>query len=351
LVTGTLLALPTAGLAASASSPDGGAVVSRFVAWGVADLAPGDVYLAGTDEASHAWELRHWDGRNWSTTAGGDEPGSLNAVSALSAHDIWAVGSTNEGLVVVRGHPDAWHRSLIGGTDSWYPESIMALSDSDVWVLGTIEPEGEYRPFAEHFDGTAWTRMDPPFTGDGSVSNATAGGPNSMWAVGDQTGVGPCIAHWDGQAWKLRTGVAEEVDGIGAVGRRDVWAVGAQGVNGHRPFTTHWDGARWTDGSGAPAHLSPWLLGVAGSSSTNVWAVGHRSYDSYRSKLLIEHWDGQTWSTVPAARPQQVPYELLTDIATSSRDDAWAIGFSRNPEGGVVEQWNGSSWQSVNPER
>ena len=122
----------------------------HFMAFGVADISADDVYLSGADVSTHGehtWQLRHWDGHAWSTTAEGAAFSNLTRVTALSADDVWAVGqSQTDGLFALHGQPGAWETSSIEDATNWHPTSIVTLSDSDVWVVGTIEYEGERSP-------------------------------------------------------------------------------------------------------------------------------------------------------------------------------------------------------------
>jgi len=88
-------------------------------------------------------------------------------------------------------------------------------------------------------------------------------------------------------------------------------------------------GTGTTSGTGCACPSSPYLsvsqrlYGVAGSSSSDVWAVGLQPPDS-----LIMHWDGTCWSV---AYNQPVGY--LRDTSAVSASDAWAVGASSDAGG------------------
>ena len=55
---------------------------------------------------------------------------------------------------------------------------------------------------------------------------------------------------------------------------------------------------------------------------------------------LTEHWDGTSWSRVPAptrTRPRRQPQ----GIAAISASDIWAVGTAG------IQNWNGTSWSLV----
>jgi hypothetical protein len=68
---------------------------------------------------------------------------------------------------------------------------------------------------------------------------------------------------------------------------------------------------------------------------------------------LIEHWDGTAWSVVPSpdlGSPGGVPFDHLSAVSATSRNDAWAFGSFGNQPGigyddrALIEHWDGSSW-------
>ena len=89
---------------------------------------------------------------------------------------------------------------------------------------------------------TGWTIVSSP--NPHPIRNYLAGlaatGPADLWAVGYVTDYGAntyqtLIEHWDGTSWTLaaspRPGRSSTLEGIGAVGPGDVWAVGVQDSN------------------------------------------------------------------------------------------------------------------------
>lgn len=94
-----------------------------------------------------------------------------------------------------------------------------------------------------------------------------------------------------------------------------------------------------TDGVGTGAVIpkpGSSLIAVDGTTANDVWAVGETHGKTFRESSLIEHWDGQSWSTVAAP-----DVGVLGAIATVTADDAWALG-----SGGVLH-WDGSTWREV----
>jgi hypothetical protein len=96
------------------------------------------------------------------------------------------------------------------------------------------------------------------------------------------------------------------------------------------------------------------FFGAAAVSSTDAWAFGQQR-DPTGFSALAEHWDGTAWKIVatPAlssSDPNQPAWPLLNAGFAFSASDAWAVGFDENflvEVGGIIEHWDGRSWQLV----
>jgi hypothetical protein len=73
-----------------------------------------------------------------------------------------------------------------------------------------------------------------------------------------------------------------------------------------------------------------------------VWAVGYGDFISGPTEMLIEHWDGSSWSIVDA----NVYNQSLFAVTAVSARDIWAVGSSDNPST-LIEHWNGTNWSAV----
>ena len=143
------------------------------------------------------------------------------------------------------------------------------------------------------------------------------------------------------------------VAGLEALAPGDVWAVGYQ-KSADRQWSTraaHWDGSAWTIvPTPSPAHgPGTYLAAVSGTGSDDVWAVGRYWNGEGHSpdRLLIEHWDGSTWSVVPSAKPRGVGNHhvtrYLSGVSATSPNDVWAVGYASG-QGAVAEHWDGEAW-------
>jgi hypothetical protein len=192
--------------------------------------------------------------------------------------------------------------------------------------------------------------------------------------------------NWDVEPQKL----FHVVDGMAAISRRDLWAVGhrldkraiAHPVAAHRvggqwrrvnvpvrkgpyylsavAFASANDG--WAVGTGLPSDaIERWdghrwrvvrtpdlgergtaLNDVAVVGTNDVWAVGQSTPpdNAGASQALVDHWDGLRWEHVPT--PDVGPSQLLA-LAAISRNNVWAVG--NQIKDTLIEHWDGTSWE------
>ena len=123
--------------------------------------------------------------------------------------------------------------------------------------------------------------------------------------------------------------------GVHGFSSKDVWAVGAGGI------VSHYDGTTWTttclgigdNCSGLLTNGEP-LLSVWGSSSADLFAVG--AYGT------IIHFDGQQWVKMTSGTTL-----TLYDVWGSSGSNVYSVGMNSSTAAWVVLHYDGTSWQKV----
>jgi hypothetical protein len=218
---------------------------------------------------------------------------------------------------------------------------------------------------------TGWVTVptvDPSATGN-TLTAVSARTGTDAWAVGffanpaDDTGRDGLAEHWNGQRWQRFTVPStlrfdEKLLAVGGSGANDVWAVGSTNMISFAstsPLIEHWNGTSWTRvpapaaTGGSKSHLD----GVVALSPTNAWAVGR----SATARALVEHWDGTAWSIVPVPDPtppagSTLASALLTGVSAVSPTDIWAVG--SYALGGIAltgltltMHYNGTAWTVV----
>jgi hypothetical protein len=366
---------PTPGCATSfvlASHADrGGRFLDQFL--GVAAVSASDVWAVGADDAATPpgqlaqqteTLIEQWNGTAWSIvpSPNSSSGGYLSGVAALSAANVWAVGSTGDaslGQTLIE-HWDGATWSLVpspspsGATNS-YLAGVSGDAANDVWAVGFAKFPGSTpgvtvkQTLIEHWNGASWSIVPSPnfsTTLDDQLTGVVAFSGTNGWAVGrtqtlpyyqDST----LILHWDGTSWTIDSSFSTGggLLGISAASASDVWAVGG-GFPQYTPLVLHNNGTGW---SVVPAlgiqNDTDVLNGVDALTSSNVWAAGYDlkvtqapdGSDVYNYAPFVEHWDGTVWSIVPSADP--VPFDglngswaVLSGLGAADAADVWAAG-------------------------
>jgi len=201
--------------------------------------------------------------------------------------------------------------------------AVSARTATDAWAVGQFQATGDdagLQILAERWNGTQWQQVPTPniVRQDERLLGVSASGPNDAWAVGNTNSISAAshdtlAAHWDGTAWTITPTPAAASGGrlaslhdVADLGPASAWAVG-QGKDA-RPLAEHWDGTAWSvvpvpvpavpSGTGfANAALSK----ISAVSATDIWAVGTttaiQGVNVVRFTLAM-HYNGTAWSIV-----------------------------------------------------
>ena len=297
---------------------------------------------------------------------------SLNGVAAVSASDVWAVGSyfyNNNylsGTLTEQWNGTGWSIITSPNVGSLYNSlnGVTAVSASNIWAVG-LEQTSQNVPIQtliEHWDGSSWSVVPSPNVGsqENRLAGVAAVSANDVWTVGvyfnnnglEQT----LIEHWNGTEWNIvkspNPGAAvNDLYGVAAVSASNIWAVGdfenSSGVL--QTLTEHWNGKKWSVVPSPSLGTYDSLGGVATVSKNNVWAVGNYSNDGNYYQTLTEHWNGTKWSVVSSPNAG-IADNYLLDVAVVSVKNIWAVGWYLNADNYIqtlTEQWNGTDWSIV----
>jgi hypothetical protein len=202
--------------------------ISEDDAWAV-----GQYYNEGADQFQTL--TLHWRGADWVAVPSpntGTAENKLNAVSASSANDVWAVGTYLAGTEMVIMHWDGLNWSIVPGLGAGYLAGVTAISGDDVWAVGTGGVGGQ---LAMHWDGAGWSEVPtPPVTGGQGFNAVAATSSDDVWAVGltsDGIAEHTLVEHWNGSAWSVSPSASlgnsiNFLYGVAASEPSDAWAVG-----------------------------------------------------------------------------------------------------------------------------
>lgn len=248
--------------------------------------------------------IEHWNGIMWTiipSPSPDTQFNELRGVAALSANNVWAVGyrggtksDTPIETLILHWDGSSWTQvpspNVSGGANQLF--GITAISANDIWAVGSAAGA----PLAMHWNGSAWGLVSIGVGSGLSTEKLTAvsgAAANDVWAVGDAKGVFTnqtfaTMRHWDGVRWSEKTCRAASASnppenyegggpdayftGVAAAASNDVWAVG---VRGSGPMILHWDGRAWTTVTHPRAFPnSATLRAVTASSEGGAWSVG-----------------------------------------------------------------------------
>ena len=168
--------------------------------------------------------LLHWNGAAWSQVAAPSvpTPAYLAGVVAVSATDAWAVGgycsddpfdcanriTPDTGTLALHWNGTAWSRVRIPSTAAHQNGlgSVSAVSATDIWTVGSDDLS---RNLAEQWNGTAWKVVpSPAASGSDALASVSARSMRDAWAVGwhypPNSQVRPLIEHWNGTVWSIK---------------------------------------------------------------------------------------------------------------------------------------------------
>ena len=175
---------------------------------GVAAVSPTDVWVVGyylNITGGRHTLIEHWNGAAWkqvpSPSPGGSNDSVLGGVDATSSTDVWAVGNyfTN-GDRMSRTLVEHWNGTVWKQVPSPNPgpapgstlRGVAAISAGNVWAVGSSDSNGAMdRTLIEHWNGTAWKQVPSPNPGasiDDLIGVAATSGTD-IWAVGEASKV------------------------------------------------------------------------------------------------------------------------------------------------------------------
>jgi hypothetical protein len=337
--------------------------------WSIAGRSPSDIWAVGSllpdANATIVQTLAlHYNGTKWTrvnTPDFGPEANSLYGVAALPDGSAWATGIYTQAsghtgrALTMHWNGRTW--TIVAAANPGSADdmlySVTAVSDSDVWAVGTYgDSAGYFHPLIEHWNGQGWTAQPIPGLGpgaDGILSEVTSAG-GQVWAAGQISA--------NGSDYQV---VLELVNGAWVVGHESqvstpaglaadtypqsiattpagVWVAGRDraGDSGYSTFVE----APCTSGlcqleTPDPTPQDNYLWGIAPVDGGGAaWAVGDsipRSTGNAQS--LIEYGSAAGgWQVVPSPDPSSTGNNILDGVLAFGSDNVWAVG-----------EWDGSA--------
>jgi hypothetical protein len=318
----------------------------------------------------------------------GKMPDLLNAVTVVGSQDAWAVGYSvvpQYQLAPTRTLIEHWNGQrwqIIGSPNgklgnelpaNGILNAVAAVSANDVWSVGSYQArtggagDQHYEPLIEHWNGFDWQVVPSPDSpasrgpnspsGNGKLSAIAVVSANDIWAAGQAVKADgnfeiPLLEHWNGKNWSLvsdfpATG-STVLNGLAVVSSRDIWVAGGKFTSTtSQGLIAHWNGSRWELSTAFPGIFA--FTRLSAHAPDDIWALGTLNASDFPQ---VEHWDGKKWSVVPLPQlaSAAVVTVFLSGITAVTASDVWAVGTLRvngQEEQFLVLHWNGKTWQRV----
>ena len=287
--------------------------------------------------------------------------GSLNAIAAINASEIWAVGywaDYNDGALALiqEWNGTSWHTFQPFKTFGLL-YGVGGIGPNDVWAVGVAQQSiTPAEVLIKHWDGTTWHTMSGNLAG--TLRSVAAISSSDVWAVGDvldnNQQRSAITDHWDGVHWrsvKVSGSLNTVFNGVSAVATNDVWAAGTAIGGTNSALVERWDGLAWQPVS-APVvsgASSTSLYAIDAVADNQVWVAGEYLDDNGAGHPLIAKWDGTAWNQFPAADGPFTITNRLNSIVVSG-GAVYAAGSSAGtfPDlTGLVEQLVDGSFQTI----
>jgi hypothetical protein len=131
-------------------------------------------------------EGSHWDGSAWTAYR---VPDWFRAVASVAPNDVWAVGTSPYRPKTMHWDGSSW--SAVANPGGGSLDAVAASSASDVWAVGSL---------IKHWDGARWRVEQAPLRDGTVLGGVSATSATTAWAVGE-VGTRPVIDRWDGSTW------------------------------------------------------------------------------------------------------------------------------------------------------
>jgi len=298
-----------------------------------------------------------WDGTSWALQSvpapAGSTSATLHQVSCTSATFCEAVGSEATASAAAAPFAEIWN-----GT-AWTPQSAPSPAGATIAILGSVscasatfcEAEGGgSTPFADAWDGTSWQLQSLP-------AGVTLGPLSCPSADFCESVSGSAAAVWNGTTWTAQTvpaltGYVTGLSAVSCISAMFCEAVGSYS-NGSGPYyalAAVWDGTAWTLQS-APSPAGAYQTSLNGvSCAAGVCAAVGNYVQTAQSQpaALAEGWNGSSWTIQHPVRPAEAVANSLNAVSCTSAKFCEAVGTATDSSGNAIslaERWNGSAWK------
>jgi hypothetical protein len=277
-------------------------------------------------------------------------------VLGAAATPAGAVTSTTWSIVA-SPNSSTTQRNNLNGVSCTSATSCTAVGFS---FAGT----SNYQTLVERWNGSIWSIVASPDTSatkDNLLRSVSCTSPTACTAVGDYdsgSNTQTLVERWNGSTWSIVASPntsATQNDVLQSVSCTSGTACTAVGnysdATGPHTLAEQWNGAAWSivASPNTTTTQNNYLYGVSCTSATACTAVGDY-YSGSAFQVLIEQWNGSTWSIVASPNTSTTVDNILYGVSCTSATACTAVGYSTTGSSlrqTLTEVWNGATWSIV----
>ena len=308
--------------------------------------------------------VERWTGSVWSLVTAPSSSGAINpiGVSCTSTTSCEVVGSGSSGApAALRWNGTTWSsQSLPKASIQMTLYGVSCGSATSCVAVGqqSIDSEGDLGTLAYHWNGTAWSLLNSPASGDDGFLGVWCRGAVSTARPWGRTETTRSAAHWNGSAWSAQPTASPDTNGdslasVQCVSSTLCTAVGERDTTNHyqQPLVERWNGVSWSvQAVAAPnpsVHTSTLTAVTCVSPSTCFAAGAVDPHVQLEQDVLVARTTGSTWSVQSVPRPSGNAPDDLSRVRCPSVTNCTAVGFSTafgRVNSTLVDHWNGATW-------
>ena len=294
----------------------------------VSAVSPTDIWAVGDQGSGPTTLAENFNGTSWSKVTTPNPAGAtsaeLNGVSALSSSAVWAVGESSSGPLVEFFNGKSWSiqtsPTIAGGGGTL--NAVDALSPTDVWAVGNTGTGVSRGQLIENFNGTSWSIVQAP-SSHGALTGISAVSSTDIFAVGGGGKDVPNeLVQFNGTTWSVVPNGPTSAEAVDAISATDVWAAGSSGI-------WNFNGATWTQVAFSNGDTANDFSAISGTSANNIFAVGS-GFSSTNGLAtgfgtVAAEWNGTSWTAVTSVNPS-TNQDAFTGVATLGNGTVVAVG-------------------------
>lgn len=287
---------------------------------------------------------------------------AVSAAAVVLSSCSAAAGKAGPAAAAVSGTTIRARHPAAPGSGNWL-RGVSCLTLANCMAVGSTpfdEPPGV---LAERWQGKSWKVVPVPVprpaqAGAGLLSGVSCPSVSECVAVGTYHSA-PLAETWNGRAWMLarppsprRTSASgATLSAVSCATAKSCVAVGAYTLrNGDdAPLAESRSGRRWTLATPPAVEGSSDSALASVSCVSAAYCVAAGEYQTAAGYfVLIESWNGASWTRMPAPDPAGSQYSVLTGVSCVSKKRCVAVGGTDVGSGqnmtGLSEVWNGTAW-------